>query len=75
MRYCCQPLHSCEQSHGGGIMKKKSPVICCVTLHPHASVVQAVHPRSLLARLQPLARAVWSRLLWMGPFPVWAQVM
>lgn len=37
LSFCSQPSSSCEQSHGGGTMK--SPVMCCVTLHPHLSVL------------------------------------
>ncbi|RLV94238.1 hypothetical protein DV515_00013235 [Chloebia gouldiae] len=39
MSFCCQPLPSCEQNHGAGAVKKKSPVICCLTLHPHLAVL------------------------------------
>lgn len=39
LSFCYQPLHNWEQSHDGGTMKKKSPVICCVNLHPHLSVL------------------------------------
>lgn len=81
LSFCSQPSSSCEQSHGGGTMK--SPVMCCVTLHPHLSVLlpsscisgAAPHHQLVLECLQPLTRAVWSRVFWMVEFPVCAQVM
>lgn len=74
---CCQPLHSREQSHGGGTVKKQSPVTCCVTLHPHLPVLL---PSSCITgagsassvgagALQPL-----TRLLRMGPSPAWLRL-
>lgn len=77
MRYCCQCLHSCGQSRGGGTVKKQSPVTCRVTLHPHLSVLL---PSSCITgagsassvgagALQPL-----TRLLCMGPSPVWLRL-